>query len=40
VNLVWSLGEGITRERPAEPSPEIAALAAAPEVDVAGRLLE
>jgi succinate dehydrogenase / fumarate reductase, flavoprotein subunit len=38
-NLVWGLGGHISREVPAEPSPEIAALAAE-EVDLAGRLLE
>jgi succinate dehydrogenase / fumarate reductase, flavoprotein subunit len=38
-NLVWGLGGQISREAPAEPSPEIAALAAE-EVDLAGRLLE
>jgi succinate dehydrogenase / fumarate reductase, flavoprotein subunit len=38
-NLIWGLGGQISREAPAEPSPEIAALAAE-EVDLAGRLLE
>jgi succinate dehydrogenase / fumarate reductase flavoprotein subunit len=38
-NLVWSPSGQISREAPAEPSPEVAALAAG-EVDPAGRLLE
>jgi succinate dehydrogenase / fumarate reductase, flavoprotein subunit len=40
VNLVWGLDVEITRERPPEPSPEVAVLAAGPDVDIAGRLLE
>ncbi len=40
VNLIWGLDGGITRERPPEPSPEVALLVAGPEVDIAGRLLE
>jgi succinate dehydrogenase / fumarate reductase flavoprotein subunit len=38
-NLVWALDAEITLESPAEPSPEVAWLAAG-EVDIAGRLLE
>jgi succinate dehydrogenase / fumarate reductase flavoprotein subunit len=40
VNLVWGLDAEITRERPPEPSPEVMVLAAGPDVDIAGRLLE
>jgi succinate dehydrogenase flavoprotein subunit len=41
VNLVWKPDAAITRERPPEPSSEVALLAAGPGVDdVAGRLLE
>ena len=40
VNLVWGLDAEITRERPPEPSPEVTVLAAGPDVDIAGRLLE
>ena len=40
VNLVWELDAEITRERPPEPSPEVMVLAAGPDVDIAGRLLE
>jgi succinate dehydrogenase / fumarate reductase, flavoprotein subunit len=39
-NLVWALDAEITDESPADPSPEVARLAAGPEVDIAGRLLE
>ena len=40
VNLVWGLDAEITRELPPEPSPEVMVLAAGPDVDIAGRLLE
>jgi succinate dehydrogenase / fumarate reductase flavoprotein subunit len=40
VNLVWDRHGGITRERPVEPSATVAALADAPEIDTAKRLLE
>src|ERR687897_1250169 len=40
VNLVWGLDAEITRELPPEPSPEVMVLAAGPDVDSAGRLLE
>lgn len=40
VNLVWGLDAEITHERPPEPSPEVMVLAAGPDVDIAGRLLE
>ena len=40
VNLVWDRDGGITPEPPGEPSAAVAALAAGPQVDVTGRLLE
>jgi succinate dehydrogenase / fumarate reductase flavoprotein subunit len=39
-NLVWRLDGGIAREPIPDPSPEVAALAGGPEIDVTGRLLE
>jgi succinate dehydrogenase / fumarate reductase, flavoprotein subunit len=40
VNLSWTRGGAIARETIATPSPEVAALAGGPEMEVAGRLLE
>jgi succinate dehydrogenase / fumarate reductase flavoprotein subunit len=39
-NLLWAPDATITGELPPDPSPEVASLAAGPEVDIAGRLLE
>jgi succinate dehydrogenase / fumarate reductase flavoprotein subunit len=40
VNLIWSVDGEIVDERVAAPSPQVAALAGGPEIEVAGRLLE
>jgi succinate dehydrogenase / fumarate reductase, flavoprotein subunit len=40
VNLIWDLDNGVTHQRPAEPSAAVAALARGPNVDTTGRLLE